>query len=212
MAFELRTFLVAQNLTSTNIGQYLANYGSDDAIKTTWDEIQQFFMCCGAYGSTNPYMIWMNYEPFHSEMSVPESCCITKSQDCGVDLLSDSDCLISSKVIPICLHYSSTCFRWFKICWHCATLVSGVVRIVYIIQPVTTCFRWCKEGLVYLAFNCNFLLREYFLKLERAQFHFQVEGPPHYLHDFFSIWGHFWSSQMSRAAKIRPISQLSQCL
>merc|ERR1712080_192373 len=51
------------------------------------DTIQTHYKCCGGQ-SSDAYTIWMNFEPFRQDYSVPESCCIKPALNCGHELLA----------------------------------------------------------------------------------------------------------------------------
>ena len=79
----------------------LRNYNDENiSTKNLVDTIQSHYKCCGGQ-SSNAYAIWMNFEPFQKDNSVPESCCINPSLNCGSQILKLSDSQIYSKVIKI---------------------------------------------------------------------------------------------------------------
>lgn len=52
-----------------------------------WNKTQQEFMCCGVYNYTS----WEENEPLSRTFSVPDSCCKTYKEGCGLGQLSDPD-------------------------------------------------------------------------------------------------------------------------
>jgi CD63 antigen len=56
------------------------NYNSTiPATTETWDELQNDLQCCGISNYTD----WNNNDLFKQQHSVPDSCCISYSQNCG---------------------------------------------------------------------------------------------------------------------------------
>ena len=61
-------------LTTLRSSEYL--YGKDHTTFSTWNSVQQNFKCCGV----DYYIEWLNYT---DSLSLPDSCCIFYSADCG---------------------------------------------------------------------------------------------------------------------------------
>jgi hypothetical protein len=72
------------------------HYDDDASLRETWDEIQGFFMCCGAIGP-HGHLIWLNI--LSDQESVPQSCCIEPFDNCGKGILQDTDQVQFTKVL-----------------------------------------------------------------------------------------------------------------
>ncbi|XP_030052646.1 CD63 antigen [Microcaecilia unicolor] len=57
----------------------MSKYNATKDIEEALDDIQRSFNCCGAANYTD----WYQYPPFSLSKSVPDSCCINETKDCG---------------------------------------------------------------------------------------------------------------------------------
>lgn len=72
-----------------NMIKTMLNYGETnyDGVTRTWNMVQHELKCCGA----EDYMDWKNTTFGRNGDSVPESCCITDAEGCGVGILATPD-------------------------------------------------------------------------------------------------------------------------
>jgi len=85
-AMELRTE-VNKNITPTSeIIAELNQYGLAPEITSKWDTLQKEFHCCGGTGHLIGYENYRN-TPLGAKNSVPDSCCVHYSENCGANML-----------------------------------------------------------------------------------------------------------------------------
>jgi len=95
--FEMLAMLRSRQIEASDLSSIYQSYKTDFVVKSQWDELQQHFQCCGAHG-THAYSFWMNIEPFQSQKSVPDSCCLLPMKNCGVDLIGQPGHVLASTV------------------------------------------------------------------------------------------------------------------
>jgi len=64
----------------------LVNYKPKDLGGGVWNETQKSFECCG----TTNYTSWMMNDLMNSTRSLPDSCCVNFTENCGYQILDDS--------------------------------------------------------------------------------------------------------------------------
>jgi len=76
-------------IVEKNMESSLSNYGKADydGVTRTWDIVQHELKCCGA----QEYMDWKNTTYGENGNSVPDSCCITDADGCGIGILATPD-------------------------------------------------------------------------------------------------------------------------
>merc|ERR1711974_267318 len=74
----------AEEILTRGMKSALDKYSEKDDtrlyIKETWDAAQEGLKCCGVEG----YADWTNSTGWASKVNVPDSCCKTESEGCGV--------------------------------------------------------------------------------------------------------------------------------
>ena len=98
--FEMLAMLRSRHIEASDLSSIYQTYKTDFVVKGQWDELQQHFQCCGAHG-THAYSFWMNIEPFQSQKSVPDSCCLIPMKNCGVDLIGQPGHVLASTVSTV---------------------------------------------------------------------------------------------------------------
>jgi len=97
MAMELRTE-VNKNITPTSeIIAELNKYGLDPKITSKWDTLQREFHCCGGTGHLIGYENYRN-TPLGAKNSVPDSCCVHYSENCGANMLQNDKATIQNDI------------------------------------------------------------------------------------------------------------------
>ena len=86
-SFDIISQLRAKQIETTNLSVMLHINQENFPMEMSWmDELQDHFECCGAHG-VHGYSFWMNFEPYHSTKSLPESCCIQPNPNCARDII-----------------------------------------------------------------------------------------------------------------------------
>jgi len=96
-AMELRTE-VNKNITPTSeIIAELNQYGLAPEITSKWDTLQKEFHCCGGTGHLIGYENYRN-TPLGAKNSVPDSCCVHYSENCGANMLQNDKATIQNDI------------------------------------------------------------------------------------------------------------------
>jgi len=86
---ELHSMILQNNILSVNPAEIIEQYMTDQVFKSSWDNLQRQYFCCGALLFNTGYMDWKSsFGKFNN--SVPDSCCHVESEDCGRGIYSGS--------------------------------------------------------------------------------------------------------------------------
>lgn len=94
---ELRSGLENQILDIVNFDvlEVTNSYWTDQQFQSNWDEVQRTYSCCGLLNLNSGYKDWqlvnVGARPAGEFDSVPDSCCILESKDCGEHMQTKID-------------------------------------------------------------------------------------------------------------------------
>jgi len=124
-------------IIETNMEKGLMNYNKAGAegVTQTWDIAQHELKCCGAQDFTD----WRNSTMMQTDNSVPDSCCIQDTENCGLGL-ADPDKPLDDVVKVI---YTQGCLDKFQemVTKNVATVgaLGVVIALIQIIGVVFAC-------------------------------------------------------------------------
>ncbi|XP_061529959.1 CD63 antigen [Phycodurus eques] len=73
------------NVVQDSLADMISRYSNSSAeFKASVDKLQEDLKCCGINGSSD----WLNFRPDGN--SVPDSCCLNVSPNCGIGAMTDS--------------------------------------------------------------------------------------------------------------------------
>lgn len=141
-AYKLRSRVndvIEKNMESGMEHFNLTNY---DGVTATWDAVQTELKCCGA----QEYLDWKN-TTFSQNTSVPDSCCLEETLNCGVGMLD-----LTKEDAKTKIHVNG-CFSSFSaIIIKNVTTVGGVGIGIGFIQFIGLMFACCLAR----AINSNY--------------------------------------------------------
>eukprot|EP00095_Tigriopus_kingsejongensis_P000599 maker-scaffold95_size379157-snap-gene-2.32 protein:Tk00599 transcript:maker-scaffold95_size379157-snap-gene-2.32-mRNA-1 annotation:"cd63 antigen" len=86
LIFEIQTGLFDSDAVSE-----MAYYETSQWTRTKWDTLQREFTCCGAYNFNQGYLNWKQTSMGAARNSVPDSCCLHESAQCGHGIFDLTD-------------------------------------------------------------------------------------------------------------------------
>jgi len=140
MAMELRTDVNDNTIPTSEIIEELNKYGLAPEITYKWDTLQREFHCCGGSGHLVGYL---NYRstPMGSKDSVPDSCCVYYSENCGQNMLkNDKDTIQNDIYINGCMEILTDKLRTDVIPMMVVYAIIGVIlALTELITVVLAC-------------------------------------------------------------------------
>jgi len=84
-AIELRNLIEREVIPYAKLTEYMQEYERDDSVKGAWDSMQNQLRCCGGREYETGYQEWSL--ALTSRDDVPDSCCHSVSESCGVGMI-----------------------------------------------------------------------------------------------------------------------------
>ena len=84
-------FDIQTGLLDADVIPELTLYETDPWVMYKWDTIQREFTCCGGYSYINGYMDWKHTLLGGAHNSVPDSCCLIETPQCGANIFAITD-------------------------------------------------------------------------------------------------------------------------
>lgn len=135
-AYMLRTRV--HGIVEANMEKGLLNYkkAGSDGVTQTWDIIQHELKCCGAQDYTD----WRNSTVLADQQSVPDSCCIQDTENCGLGM-ANPDKPIDE--ISRTIHTTGCLNKFQEMVMHNVAGVGAMGVIIALIQIVGVVFACC---------------------------------------------------------------------
>jgi len=135
-AYMLRTRV--HGIVETNMEKGLLNYKVEgsEGVTQTWDIIQHELKCCGAQDYTD----WRNSTTMQDTNSVPDSCCIEDTENCGKGLADPEKSIqdVSDKI-----HTTGCLDKFQEMVVKNVASVGAMGVIIALIQIVGVVFACC---------------------------------------------------------------------
>jgi len=125
-------------IIETDMEKGLMNYNKEgsEGVTQTWDIAQHELKCCGAQDFTD----WRNSTMLMADNAVPDSCCITDTEDCGKGLADPAKPL--QDVIKVI--YTNGCLNKFQeMVTKNVAVVGALGVIIALIQIIGVVFACC---------------------------------------------------------------------
>ena len=84
-------FFIQTGLFNADVAAEIQLYDSNSWIRYKWDTLQREFTCCGGYQYNLGYQDWKKALIGQKINSVPDSCCLTESFQCGAKVFDVVD-------------------------------------------------------------------------------------------------------------------------
>ncbi len=84
-------FDIQTGLFDADVIPELTMYDTDPWVRYKWDTLQREFSCCGGYGYTLGYTDWKHTIMGGAHNSVPDSCCLYETPQCGKNIFAITD-------------------------------------------------------------------------------------------------------------------------
>lgn len=135
-AYMLRTRV--HGIVEANMEKGLMNYKKEgaDGVTQTWDIIQHELKCCGAQDYTD----WRNSSALEETQSVPDSCCIQDTENCGLGMADPAKPLDD---ITAAIHTTGCLNKFQEMVVHNVASVGAMGVIIALIQIVGVVFACC---------------------------------------------------------------------
>jgi hypothetical protein len=85
------TFDIQTGVFDADVIPELSMYETDPYVRYKWDTLQREFSCCGGYGYTLGYIDWKHTALGGAQNSVPDSCCLYETPQCGRNIYAITD-------------------------------------------------------------------------------------------------------------------------
>merc|ERR1712117_730484 len=96
-ALEVRSN-IENNKGETGIQKEFPLYDKDSAIRAKWDELHRDLHCCGGYRYGQGYTDWVGKLQSKPKGTVPDSCCQTYSEGCGISVANGNTDSIRAQI------------------------------------------------------------------------------------------------------------------
>ena len=77
---------------------FLFQYDTDSGIKAKWDDLHRDLHCCGGYRYDQGYTDWVGKLQNKPNGTVPDSCCQTYSEGCGISVANGNPDFIRGRI------------------------------------------------------------------------------------------------------------------
>ncbi|XP_040565316.1 CD63 antigen [Lepeophtheirus salmonis] len=84
-------FDIQAGLYNIDVIADLRHYETDSWVRYKWDTLQSEYSCCGGYRWGHGYMDWKGTDMGARKNSVPDSCCLNISPQCGANVFDITD-------------------------------------------------------------------------------------------------------------------------
>jgi len=135
-AYMLRTRV--HGIVEANMEKGLLNYKKEgsEGVTQTWDIIQHELECCGAQDYTD----WRNSTAIADQQSVPDSCCIQDTENCGLGMANPDKPLDE---ITAAIHTTGCLNKFQEMVVKNVAAVGAMGVIIALIQIVGVVFACC---------------------------------------------------------------------
>jgi hypothetical protein len=140
---ELRGVITRRDYEYVDSLAVVSDYKTDPSVRRRWDTLQTEFSCCGVLNHNEGYKAWRNVDLGGADDSVPDSCCLMPTPNCGRGRFRESEvtmdlyihthgCLaimdrrLQDRVVPALLGYSGV-----GVLLALAHMLSAVLAFVY---------------------------------------------------------------------------------
>lgn len=113
----------------------LQAYRPGNITAEIWDNTQQNFKCCGIYN----YTAWSQNQIMHDTSSLPDSCCVNKTEKCGFEHYADGD----KKNL---FHEDGCETQIVNLLKHSLIAVGAVAAAVALLEVIGIIFAFCLAG------------------------------------------------------------------
>lgn len=114
--------------------QTMPQYTTDEQVRNLWNDVQTNFKCCGVINASD----WQTKGKYKAN-SVPDSCCVTQSANCGVNALLNPKGVI----------YTNGCVSLLEGALMSSGLVIGIVALCFAgVQVIGILFACCLASAI----------------------------------------------------------------
>merc|ERR1712156_853571 len=96
-ALEVRSN-IENNKGDAGIQKEFPLYDTDSGIKAKWDDLHRDLHCCGGYRYDQGYTDWVGKLQNKPNGTVPDSCCQTYSEGCGISVANGNPDFIRGRI------------------------------------------------------------------------------------------------------------------